>query len=227
MKRFLLSLDIGQMADYTAISVVENVYREKQKRALPGTVLWVEEDQTYAKEYHLLHLERLQQTYPQVIERTKQIMDNPKLQGETELVIDATGVGRPIVDYLRREKLKPIPITITAGFQTTNVDGEFHVPKTELVTALQIIFQSGRLKIAKDIDIAQLLVKELHNFRQKVSQRGRATFEAARESEHDDLVISLAMAIWYSERNYIREKARAIRNKTENDYDPLTWGLTR
>jgi hypothetical protein len=45
------------------------------------------------------------------------------------------------------------------------------------------------------------LVKELENFKVKVSTRtAHDSYEAWRESDHDDLVLALALACWWRER---------------------------
>jgi hypothetical protein len=40
-------------------------------------------------------------------------------------------------------------------------DGSYHVPKKELVTALQLVLQGRRLRIARDLPEAARLVREL------------------------------------------------------------------
>jgi hypothetical protein len=64
-----------------------------------------------------------------------------------------------------------------------------------MVSRMQALLQSERLKIAK-IPFRDVLVKELESFRVKVSAAGNEQFEAWRESDHDDLVFALGMAVW-------------------------------
>jgi hypothetical protein len=59
-----------------------------------------------------------------------------------------------------------------------------------LVSALQVVLQSGRLKIARGLPEAETLVNELLNFKSKISAAGHDSYEAWRESVHDDLVLS-------------------------------------
>ena len=42
-------------------------------------------------------------------------MAAPPLDGQAPLVVDQTGVGRPVVDLFREVGLKPIAVTLTAG----------------------------------------------------------------------------------------------------------------
>ena len=65
---------------------------------------------------------------------------------------------------------------------------------------LAIIFQAGRLKISRKLPEAAQLVEELQNFKIKVTLAGNDTYEAWRDSDHDDLVLAAAMAAWYGEK---------------------------
>ncbi len=104
-------------------------------------------------------------------------------------------------DLMRKEKLSVIPVTITAGGSGTgSVFSGYNVPKRELVSNLAIIFQAGRLKISRKLPEASQLVEELQKFKIKITPAGNDTYEAWRESDHDDLVVAAAMAAWYGEK---------------------------
>ena len=186
---FIVGLDLGQAKDYTAIAVLE---RYDSAPWIVGNPL----------EYHLRHLERptLGTTYPAIVQRVAYLLDAWPLAGCAALVVDATGVGAPVVDLLNNAGLRPIALTITGG-DAASTDGlAWRVPKRQLVSNLQILFQSGRLKIAEGIPEASTLVRELLNFRAKVSAAGSDTYEAWREGDHDDLVLAVAMATYYGEQ---------------------------
>ncbi len=70
-------------------------------------------------------------------------------------------------------------------------------PKRDLVAKVQSLLQTGALKIAETLALADVLTSELLAFRAKISRAGRDTYEAWRESDHDDLVLALALACWY------------------------------
>ncbi len=74
------------------------------------------------------------------------------------------------------------------------------MPKRELVSNLAVIFQSDRLKIARALPEAPVLIEELQNFKLKITTAGNDTYEAWRESDHDDLVLAAAMAAWLGEK---------------------------
>ena len=185
MFNYYVGLDLGQAQDYTALTVIEKT----QALPRPG--------------YHVRHLERpeLGTSYPAIVDRVQALMRSPELRGQAALVVDATGVGRPVVDLFRKAKLRPVAITITGGNEVTSVSGGFNVPKRDLITTLQVLFQSGDLKVASRLPLAQVLVQELLNFKVKINVKtAHDSYEAWREGVHDDLVLAVALAAWYGKR---------------------------
>ncbi len=173
---FIVGADIGQAQDPTALAVVETV--------------------ADGDEVRIRHLERLPlgTPYPAVTRRIgKLTMTLP----DAALVVDATGVGRPVVDQLRTAGLDPIAVTITAGKKVAFEDGAWRVPKAELVRALVVVFEGGRLKVAAGLRYAKALSGELQAFQRKVTGAGRADYGAT-AGAHDDLVIAVALAVWWA-----------------------------
>ncbi len=97
---------------------------------------------------------------------------------------------------MRVAGLKPIAVSITAGKRSRRANGMAYVPKRELVRGLVTAFETGRLKIAKGLPLAGVLMGELRAFQVKVTAKGRDTY-AARSSKHDDLVMAVALAVWF------------------------------
>ena len=114
------------------------------------------------------------------------------------LVVDATGVGTPVVDMFRRAPLEcsMLPVTITGGnHQSRGPDG-YSVPKRDLVTGLQVLLERDELRMPEELDAGGQLVKELMNMQVKVSEGGHDSYGAFRSGEHDDLVLALGLACW-------------------------------
>ena len=207
---FFIGLDLGQAADYSALAVLERIIPQAPAPASYGThELW-RDGQPIAPPrtplppvYHGRHLERfpLGTPYPKIIEGVTARLATPALQGAT-LILDATGVGRPVVDMFRAAGLKPVPVTITGGEAVTRTDdGYWHVPKRDLVGAVQVLLQSARLKFAAELPLVQTLTQELLNFKVKISaQTAHDSYGSWRENEHDDLVLAVALAAWYAGR---------------------------
>jgi len=116
-------------------------------------------------------------------------------------VVDATGVGAPVVDLLRHAGVRSLEaITITAGDSVYQGGSHHRVPKRELVSTMVVLLQSGRLKVAEDLPDAGLLIQELLNFRIKIDPlTAHDSYGAWREGQNDDLVLATALACWYGE----------------------------
>jgi len=184
MSVFFIGLDLGQVQDYTALTIIEKVYPPDEEHL-----------------YHLRHIERfpLHTSYPDVVNKVKEYLKSFQADDSVYLVIDSTGVGLGIMDMFIKENLYPVGITITGGTEINRDGDNYKVPKRDLVTCLQILFQTQRLKIAKGLRYVDTLVQELGNFKVKITTKGNDTYEAWREGQHDDLVLSVALASWYGE----------------------------
>jgi hypothetical protein len=190
-----VGLDLGQAQDPTALCVVEKTVRPRSDE--PPC-------------YSCRHLERFElgTPYPDVVAAVVKLLGQETPRGDrplcgAPLVADATGVGAAVCDLFAREPAvaQLVRVVITAGTTAHYADGQWHCPKKELVAALQVLLQGGRLKVARELTLAEVLVKELLNFKVKVTASANETYEAWREGDHDDLVLALAVAVWFAERD--------------------------
>ncbi|MBF0622902.1 MAG: hypothetical protein HQL54_13355 [Magnetococcales bacterium] len=182
---YLLGLDLGQAGDYTGLTIFECLNNKR-----PPV-------------YHLRHVERLKLglSYPKQVDLVAERL--ARIPGISTLVLDATGVGRPVVDMIRQRRLLTtiIAVTITGGNTVNETDKDtFTVPKRDLVSTLQVLFQNARLKVAQGLPQGELLIEELLNFKVKINVNNHDSYEAWRDKDHDDLVLSAALALWYAER---------------------------
>jgi hypothetical protein len=120
-----------------------------------------------------------------------------RLPEGTELVLDYTGVGRPVYDLFMAKGMSPYGVSITSGNAVTKDKMHYSVPKLTLISTVQALLHDGRLKIHKDLADVQTLVAELQVFRAEVTDSGYWRF-GARSGKHDDLVLALAIALWHS-----------------------------
>ena len=124
-------------------------------------------------------------------------MDSPELKGKASLVIDATGVGPAVTDIFTMRGRSFKAVKIHGGDAESRAGGTYRVPKRNLVSALQAALQTGTLKIASSLVLAEVLRQELLNFRIKVNiATGHDSYEHWREGDHDDLVLAAALAVW-------------------------------
>jgi len=186
--RFFSGLDLGQAQDYSALVILERFKIPDPDR----------KSATFYR-FDVRHLHRwpLGTSYPAIVADLKEMYARPHLQ-DSALAIDATGVGRAVVDMVRLAGLRARcqSFTITFGEATTGAG----VAKKDLVGAVQIPLQSGRLRFAEALELTPVLVKEMEAYRVKVTAARNETFEAWRERDHDDLVLALALAVYLGSR---------------------------
>lgn len=126
------------------------------------------------------------------------------------LVVDASGVGAPVVDALVDADLDPVAIVITGGFAVGKRDGGgFTTPKGDLVAAVQLLLEGRRLRIPKELPHAETLTRELQNFRYEIGASGHVRYGAGPaggddvlwrgDGSHDDLLLATAIAAWHAE----------------------------
>jgi hypothetical protein len=194
-----VGVDLGQAKDFTAIAAVE---RAEVKGG------WDAQKYAWRKNtsLRLRYLERvaLGTPYPEVVERVVGLTRSSELAGHCHLVVDATGVGRPVVDLLRRAgpACQTMPVTITGGDGESREGGYYRVPKRDVIVGLQVLLQSGELKIAGGLRYGAALVAEMAEMRVRVGQSGREQYGAWREGSHDDLVFAVALACWGARKIY-------------------------
>lgn len=216
---FYVGLDLGQAQDYTALVVVEElVWDPREKRGwISRTQLprgyakplkwpkkrWASSFRAGRPPLHVRHLQRfaLGTSYPTIVQETRTLLDRQPLRDNSVLVVDATGVGAPVVDLLDRAGLGSVAVNITGGNKVTRGHGSrtMNVPKRDLVSAVKVLLQNGRLKVADELSEASTLKGELGNFRVKITSTAHDTYGVWREGVHDDLVLAVALACWYRE----------------------------
>ena len=220
-KRYSVGGDLGQANDFTAIAVLEKtiappetamfspVGESPSNRLVEGTEI-----------YDLVYLKRpkLGTPYDTIAKRVADLICDLEPQGafgelgQVTLSVDGTGVGRGVVDMLDTEfkrrgtTSKSVPrmdfrrVSVT-GSQTTlkrptRSNGYWSVPKKDLVFPAVTAFQQGRIRIGKVQD-RDALVNELRNYKRTTNiATGNMAFEPWRESDHDDLLFAVCLALW-------------------------------
>jgi hypothetical protein len=134
---------------------------------------------------HLRHLQRIPigTTYPEVVRQVAELVRSPELDGCCELMVDATGVGKNVVDLLRMARLNCTikPAVVTSGVDEQLGAGYYHVPKRDLITGLVVALQSGKLQIARGMENGPALQAEMAGIQVKVTPQGNEQFGSWRE----------------------------------------------
>jgi len=215
-----IGLDVGRAVDHSALCVLARRLETTQPGSMDPAHLF--------HRYYVTYLRRfsLGTEYELIENEVVRLWKLPELiPTRNYCFVDQTGVGAPIVESLRRKKVPVNGIIITSGNTVNNPQpNEWHVPKSELVSALAKVVQIGRLKIVQGVENWKELKDELQTFGYKVNREtGNLSYEALEERVHDDLVISLALGIWYAEKNVPSAWPRK-RSYVAKSYNPLAQG---
>ncbi len=166
---YIVGLDLGQSRDFTALCVLEEPvwiadedtafkFSVSQGWVSPADMMPLHVEMARQGEHYqqperpvlaCRHLERfpLNTPYPAIVDRVASLLTSPMLAlREPVLVVDATGVGAPVVDLFRQRELQPIAVTITGGTTVTHARGfEYGVPKRDLVSTIAVLLENHRL----------------------------------------------------------------------------------
>jgi hypothetical protein len=112
-----------------------------------------------------------------------------RLGRRKHLVVDATGLGGPVVDMPRKSGLGcgMTTVTITGGAVQRGVGEWWYVPKQELLPIVQVMLECGDLRVMKGLRESGRLVREMVCMRARGDGRG---------GEHDDLAMAVALGCW-------------------------------
>jgi hypothetical protein len=201
-RSYVMGLDVGQSQDPTAVCIIEKV-SVPDLRDVPEGAIYVKGVQpadhvewTYS--LNLWHLARLPlgSPYPQQVSDITAVLNTAPLRGNCRLVLDRTGVGRPVGDTFK--PLNPVLVNITGGesWRLTD-DGSYSVSKVHLVSGFDAVTSSGLLTINRDEPEVQALLAEAADFRHKFTNAGASTF-SARSGRHDDLLLAACLAVWWA-----------------------------
>ncbi len=190
VKRYYVGLDLGQRRDYTALVVLEKLfipfwgdewlYAGKNEKGKTRIIV------------RAIEKVRLGTPYPEIVEWVHSVVTHHDFQKRTTLTVDATGVGAPVVDLLRRANLgcNLQPITITGNGKWSPINGT--VPRAELLTHLQLMIQQNEIEIAQGCSQTEALKREFRHLKLDGTILG----------QHDDITIALALAAWSLKRGH-------------------------
>ena len=194
----LFGLDLGFRHDYSALSVMLIDHIERTEVFPLPSVDYQPVDRVPL--YSVVHLQRwIEVATKDVLSQVRNVMDHPRLAlRERELIIDASGLGLPVVEVAEGMGLEPIAITITSGYQAhRGTDGlSYSVPRRVLIFSVLSAYQAGQIKIAAELPLLPALDEELANLRVKQTAAGGETYDSWKSTQHDDMVMSLAMCVW-------------------------------
>jgi hypothetical protein len=183
----VIGIDVGQRRDPTAVCVVQT-----ERRPLgQGT------------EEHFLvrYLERLPlgTPYPDVADRLASIAAGACKRAATTPVVyvDATGVGQPVVDVLRRQCHGGRVTAVYFNHGDRRIEAsrtEVRLGKAWLVSRLQVLLQAARVHLPRTPE-SEALAVELLDYEIRVDSDANDRYGAFKVGTHDDLVTALGLAV--------------------------------
>ena len=123
---FTLGLDLGQVAEHSPLCAVErSVATQKNLR-----------EPIPPPKYAVRHLHRwpLGTPYPEIVAAVKRLVATPEL-AEAQLVVDATGVGRAVIDLVQRAGAQMAGLAVLLELSFLNVRAKLAgLPVSALLT---------------------------------------------------------------------------------------------
>jgi hypothetical protein len=191
-----MGVDLGQSRDYTAMAVVE-------RREGPGE--WDAAQYAFRKRAELVvvYLERapLGTSYGWVVARVKDVANQVAPVG---VAIDATGLGRPVVDLVRAAGLRGRiwPVVLTGGETEREGDGVWRTPKRDLLVGMKVLMEKKEIGLAQGMKLGKALVEEFGRIRATWTRSGGVRIEG---KGHDDLVVAVGLAVWGAKKKWGRK----------------------
>lgn len=219
---FIIGASLGTGMQPTAIAVLEQEVLKSRDWPVETGAL------------RLRYLDRLalDVTYPQIVAEIAGMLEAPEIKdqeqcGESDVVLDLTGCGHAVVELFERDRIEPMRVWIVgAGRQEEQVShGTWHIPKVELIGVLRVLYEAGRLKMAKDLPLVQTLLDELRAFKMKPPRIDPNDPESWREGQFDDLIFAVALTVWRASRHvpYPREDDPEFPDRGPPGGGPCSW----
>ncbi|MFN0106903.1 MAG: hypothetical protein ACKV2U_33020 [Bryobacteraceae bacterium] len=194
-----LGLDLGQRRDFSALATLTCEWTVEGRD--PVSWNWIRVPKLILRDIERFPLGTSYALYTQVLdERLTHIggLVPAYATQQVTLVVDAGGPGAPVVDELRRARLDLTlkPLIITGGHEPgVTPGGCLTVPRKVLLTNLILLLDHGKLVTSKDLEYWPILLEEMLDLNAATSQPNKT-------SNHDDMVVSLALAAWQATRQH-------------------------
>lgn len=171
---YVMGVDLAKVTDFTVI----RVYKRSNN--------------------HLVYSDRFNQLeWPF---QKKRIVALAKHYNNALAIVDATGIGDPIVDDLLRSGVAVEPIKITEPL------------KKELIEKLSIFIEQKKIRLI----LSQEVLYEYDNFGYEIGPTGKIRY-GARQGYHDDIVLADALAV-HSLSEIIREEEAVQLSPIQADF---------
>lgn len=193
----MIGVDVGQHHEASGICAV--VEERRVSSSLPNTY---QNRFSRQRERHFVvkHLERVPSgtRYPDIAKRVGAVVLKAmeEVGSSGPLYVNATGLGKPIVDLLQSHSYSASIFTtyFTYGDRRTYERQEITLGKAYLVSRLQLLLQTDRLHLPKTAQ-TELLAKELKNYQIHLDENANDRYGAIKVGSTDELVTALGMVV--------------------------------
>lgn len=232
---YVIAQDIAKSVDYTT-TVIHQIRPETIISASNN-----ESSRIYTFEDEVFR-DKVQLRYTELPQYTKELMSSLELSGRSALLIDMTGIGAAIYDMYDSFGLDPLGIVFSSG-NASNVHtnrnssrsrfanvSHISVPKSDLIAALKLSVEQGRLRIAKGLRYAEEAENQFRHFVGKFNvDTKKVKMENDSPEIHDDFVVTEAMCAWYVQHMKGLYKERAVKPRPQitsykkNPFNDKEW----
>jgi hypothetical protein len=168
-RAYIMGIDLARVNDFTVLTVID------QQRM------------------HVVYHERFNSISWNV--QYYRIIEIARAYNRAHCLIDATGIGDPIVETLQQAGVHADPYKIGGSTQ-----------KQQLIEKLRVTLEQGKVSFPS---IGPLL-DELEAYEYEYTPNGTVRYSAP-SGQHDDCVISLALAVWLAEQPVLQYRYRNVR----------------
>ncbi len=209
-----LGIDVGVVSDFTAFALLRAVAPNvlvpigHDPDAVPWDAdnnkpLVLPEGVTLAQhiqpKYETIDLQRTLGTSFEDIALEAQLIAEEI--GGCTIAVDATGMGRGLVEEMRRIGMQPIAVTLGGGSRIVGQRHRWVVPSAMIYEAVFACFAQKRYRIAEALPLTRTLLSELQRCEVRRTDTGHARYGVwTGQDGHGDLLMSLGLATVAAER---------------------------
>jgi hypothetical protein len=207
---YLISVDLGLAPARTCISVCEmhgarprvELHVRERVRPMPGTRV----------SEVIAHTRTLYDRIGASLERAFAYWADPDVLGRRyrSLLVDLTGAGLPALALFTEARVPAKPIWLTGGIGFQSEGGGYRVAKADLISALSLAVEDGRVKITSTLPEAGQVIQEFQRYERKTPLGTMDQLALWRDHPEDDIILSLGMSAWYAQHGYSVVTQKAV-----------------
>ena len=186
----IVSLSLGTVAEPSALVMVQ----PRTEFSQSGGERWRRDSKNY---FDVTLIERFPagRPIPAIVARACELISDKRLADNYTLLLDITSTGAAPARAFESRGIYPALVDLTNTAAAEQSGSSLRVPLRDVIGAAQMVLQTARLKVAKELDLAPTLVADLTAFDPKPVARNMDL----RGGRNADLVFALAVALWWGD----------------------------